>query len=73
MERLAIIDHDRHKLYIEDIDEDVLAELGGDEQKYIDENYNLENYSWDYIVDTEYIPEDMGNGMSYEVNFEEWF
>jgi len=73
MERLAIIDHDRHKLYIEDIDEDVLAELGGDEQKYIDENYKLENYSWDYIVDTEYIPEDMGNGMSYEVNFEEWF
>ena len=73
MERLAIIDHDTHRLFIEDIDEDVLAELGGDEQKYIDENYKLENYSWDYIVDTEYIPEDMGNGMSYEVNFEEWF
>ena len=48
MRRIAIIDHNEHDLIIEDINEEVLEkEYGGDEQKYIDDNYDIENYSWD--------------------------
>lgn len=58
MRRIAIIDHSAHTLYVEDIDEDVLEnDYNGDEQAYIDDNYTFEGeYSWDYIVDAEYIP-----------------
>ena len=56
--RIAIIDHNEHELLIEDINEEVLEKLyGGDEQTYIDDNYDLENYSWDWITDTQYFPE----------------
>lgn len=56
--RIAIIDHNEHELLIEDINEQELEEkYGGDEQKYIDDNYDLENYSWDWITDTQYFPE----------------
>lgn len=52
MRRIAIIDHNEHDLIIEDINEEVLEkEYGGDEQKYIDDNYDIENYSWDWITD----------------------
>ena len=45
MRRIAIIDHASHELMIEDINEQELEELyGGDEQKYIDDNY-AEQYS----------------------------
>ena len=45
MRRIAIIDHNEHDLIIEDINEEVLEkEYGGDEQKYIDDNYDIENY-----------------------------
>ena len=58
MRRLAIIDHAEHSLYIEDINEEILeGQYGGDEQLYIDAHYDMEDYSWDYIVDTTYIPE----------------
>ena len=58
MRRIAIIDHNEHDLIIEDINEEMLEKLySGDEQKYIDDNYDLENYSWDYIIDALYIPE----------------
>jgi hypothetical protein len=59
MRRIAIIDHYDHELFIEDIDEQELEEkYGGDEQKYIDENYTFEgDYSWDWITDAAYIPE----------------
>ena len=58
MRRIAIIDHSEHTLFVEDIDEDVLEnEYNGDEQAYIDDNYTFEGeYSWDYIVDAEYLP-----------------
>lgn len=57
MTRVAIIDHDSHSLYVEDIDEDVLnSKYGGSEQKYIEDNYDLREYSWDYIVDSTYFP-----------------
>jgi hypothetical protein len=50
--RIAIIDHDNHELIIEDINEQELEEkYGGDEQAYIDDNYYLENYSWDWVIE----------------------
>ena len=57
MERLAIIDHKEHRLYIEDVTDEELAKYNGDEQEYIEDNYNFlcGEYSWDYIVDSVYI------------------
>ena len=58
MRRIAIIDHNEHELLIEDINEQELEEkYGGDEQAYIDDNYDLENYSWDWITTVSYFPE----------------
>jgi len=55
--RIAIIDHSEHSLYVEDIDKKILDECyDGEEEKYIQDNYNLEYYSWDYIVDASYFP-----------------
>ena len=68
MRRIAILDHNEHELLIEDINEQELEErYGGDEQKYIDDNYTLENYSWDWITDTQYFPE--GDPDPIEVEF----
>lgn len=50
MERLAIIDHDEHLLYIEDVSQEDLDNCGGEEEEYIKQNYPLlKNFSWDYI------------------------
>ena len=69
MRRIAIIDHNEHVLMVEDIPEDILEkEYGGDEQRYIDDNYDLENYSWDYITDALYLPE-VDDGDFLYVNF----
>ena len=59
MERIAIIDHDNHCLYIEDIDEDILdSKYQGQEEEYILDNYDLSNYwTWDYITEINYIPD----------------
>ena len=58
MRRLAIIDHANHHLYIEDVNEEILeGQYGGDEQMYIDENYSLSEYSWDWITDALYFTE----------------
>ncbi len=56
MVRIAIIDHDEHILYVEEIEDEVLARYGYDEQKFIDDNYNIENYSWDYIAEGLFLP-----------------
>ena len=54
MRRIAIIDHTNHTLFVEDINEEILeGQYGGDEQIYIDDNYNLKEYSWDWITDAE--------------------
>lgn len=67
MTRLAIIDHVSHELLIEDVN-DADIEAAGDEQAYINQNYTFEgDYSWDYIVDTEYFPE--GESDPLEVEF----
>ena len=69
MRRIAIIDHNEHDLIIEDINEEVLEkEYGGDGQKYIDGNYDIENYSWDWITDSYYLPDD-NYGDLMEVDF----
>ena len=63
MTRIAIIDHADHRLYVEDINNDVLnAEpYEGDLQAYIDDNYTFEgDYSWDYIVGATYEGENDG-------------
>lgn len=56
MERIAIIDHNEHKLFIEDIDEDVLQEkYHGEEEDYIKDNYALsDNWTWEFITSTVY-------------------
>lgn len=69
MRRIALIDHETHTLYVEDINEEILeGQYGGDEQLYIEDNYNLKDYSWDYIVDSLYFPE--FDKTPIEVNFE---
>lgn len=68
MRRIAIIDHNEHELLVEDINEQELEEkYGGSEQAYIDDNYDLENYSWDWITDTQYFEE--GESDPIEVEF----
>ena len=69
MRIIAIIDHNEHDLIIEDINEEVLEkEYGGDEQKYIDDHYDIENYSWNWIIDSYYLPND-DNGDFITVEF----
>ena len=72
MRRIAIIDHASHELMIEDINEQELEnQYGGDEQKYINENYTFEgDYSWDWITDTQYFPE--GESNPVDVEFTDW-
>ena len=70
MRRIAIIDHNEHELLIEDINEQELEErYGGDEQAYINDNYDLENYSWDWVTDTQCYPE--GDPDPIEVEFKD--
>ena len=71
MRRLAIIDHSDHSLFIDDVSEDALAAYNGDEQAYIDDNYTFEgDYSWDWITDTEYMPENEDTPI--DVEFTDW-
>lgn len=70
MRRIVIIDHDSHTLFVEDINEEILeGQYGGDEQLYIEDNYTIGNYSWDWITDTQYFPE--YDKTPVEINFEE--
>ena len=58
IERIAIIDHAMHTLYIEDIPLKILEEeYNGEEEEYIKDNYTFNGeWSWDYISDVEYTP-----------------
>ena len=60
MERIAILDHFANRLYIEDIPRKLLLEEYGDsEEDYIKDNYKFEGaWSWEYITEIEYIPDD---------------
>jgi hypothetical protein len=58
MERLVIIDHETHNLYIEDVDEEMLErDYEGSEEAYIEDTYSLgKHWSWDFVTNIEYIP-----------------
>ena len=60
MERIVIIDHENHCVFIEEIDEEFLElRYGGEEEKYILDNYDLGHpWSWEYITEATYIPKD---------------
>ena len=62
MERLVIIDHSTHELYVEDVTEEMLSNYNGEEEAYIKDNYNFnsdDDFSWDYIVDAFYMSEEI--------------
>lgn len=69
-ERIAIIDHETHTLFVEDVDMDIInKEYDGNEEDYITSTYSLSrDWSWDYITEAEYIPIDAD---PIEINFEE--
>lgn len=62
IERIVIINHSSHRLYVEDIDMDVIEkDYDGNEIDYIRDTYNFsdnDDWTWDYIVDAQYIPLD---------------
>ena len=61
MERLVIIDHDNHQLFIEDVSLEEIEKAGG-EQEYIEQNYEVATrgtyWSWEFITDITYYPND---------------
>lgn len=72
MERIAIIDHEAHTLFVEDVDEEILKEkYNGEEEAYIKDNYCIhDNFSWDYITSAQYIPECEETEV-YDIDFEQ--
>ena len=52
MERLVIINHSTHEVFIEDVTDEMLEPYNGEEQAYIDDNYPTgdECISWDYVT-----------------------
>lgn len=69
MVRLAIIDHDEHKLFVEDVDEKILKEYGS-ECAYVRDHYTIAgSFSCSIIKEAEYIPE--GDPHPVEINFKE--
>ena len=73
MIRVAIIDHETHNLFMEDLDEDVLEkEYEGSEEAYIEATHELgKHWTWDYIVHTEYYP-NMANDDGIVVEFSDF-
>jgi len=73
--RLAIIDHETHTLFVEDVDENIIeTEYNGEEEAYIRDNFACAQkgdgcWSWDYIVEVEYIPND-DDKTPYDIDFE---
>lgn len=70
MERIAILNHLTHELYVEDITDEMLAKYNGEEEQYIEDNYNVENgeYSWDYIVDAVYFENEDSDPITIDFN-----
>ena len=60
MERIAIIDHAHHRLFIQDISDEELKKYNGEKEAFIKDNYgDLEEgkWSWDYIISIEHFAE----------------
>lgn len=57
IERIVILDHENHQVFIEDIDTEVLEKKYNGEEEYIKDNYTLgEFWTWDYITNITYVP-----------------
>lgn len=70
MRRIAILDHTNHELLVEDINEEILeGQYGGEEELYIEDNYDLKEYAWEWVTDTYYFPEMDKDPI--EINFEQ--
>ena len=70
MERIVIIDHDEHELCIEDIPDEVIdsPDCNGEED-YIRNNYDVVDFSWDFVVGSYYFPDD--DKIAIKINFED--
>jgi predicted molibdopterin-dependent oxidoreductase YjgC len=69
MTRIAIICHDSHTLFVEDISDEMLEKYNGEEEDYIKDNYCISgNFSWDYITSAQYIP-DKKETEVYDIDF----
>lgn len=67
MTRVAIIDHETHRLFIEDISDEDLERYDGEEEAYIKDNYTFEGeWDWDYVTGIEYYGEDDKDGIEIE-------
>ena len=68
IERIAIIDHDNHRLMIEDVDMDLVnRSYNGEEEAYILDNYELgEHWTWEWVTVTEYFPVEDGDPIEVE-------
>ena len=66
-----MFDHDEHVLFVEDIPDEVINSPEWDgEESYILNNYDIDNFSWEYIVETHYFPEDGSDPV--EIRFDEF-
>ena len=66
MVRLAILNHETHQLFIEDVPQETIDYYGGEEE-YIREMYTFEGeWSWDFIVDCVYYDTENEDGISVE-------
>lgn len=66
MERIVIIDHINHDLYIEDLTDSDLEQYDGEEEKWIEDNYAFkspEEFSWDFILCSTYFPDRKSTGI----------
>ena len=70
-ERLAILNHYNHTLYIEDVYTMDLRKYNYKEEEYIKDVFGFDNFSWDYIIRTEYYPAENKDGLSIE--FEDFY
>ena len=70
MIRLAILDHDNHELFVEDVHEDVVnSKYKGNCEDYIKDNYDVRNFSWEYVTEAFYLPMDFEYGCPVEIDF----
>lgn len=62
METLAILDHYHHILIIDEVSDETLEKYNGEEEDYINDNYEFEgDWSWDWIVGISNYSEDGEN------------
>lgn len=69
-ERIVILDHESHSVFIEDIDMDMIDSLyDGEEERYILSKYKLGEYwTWDYITSIQYIDD---KNQPHEIDIDE--